>query len=123
MNLPSNIVKLLLLDHCSAHLKDSVMKAVRENGHIDFIPPGSTSLLQPLDLMINKPFKDYLRDIYGKWLEEKGTKDNNKTKKGYFKPPKYTEIIKWVHEAWGKISPELIKDSFKYAGNFFTLVI
>ena len=74
INLPPNIVKLLLLDHCSSHLKDSVAKTVKENGDIDFIPPGTTSLLQPLDLMINKPFKENLKALFAKWLKEKGNK-------------------------------------------------
>jgi hypothetical protein len=34
------------------------------------IPGGVTSILQPLDISINKPFKESLRRFYGEWMAE-----------------------------------------------------
>ena len=117
MKLPLKTVKLLLLDHCSAHIKDSVKTLIQEEGHLDFIPPGTTSLIQPLDLMINKSFKENLKTDYCQWLEKEGLKDKNKTARGYYKAPSYSKIIRMVNDSWKLISPELIEQSFKYSGN------
>ena len=53
---------LLFLDSFSAHLTDAVKEAFKQsNTTVAVIPGGLTSVLQPLDVSINKPMKDYLR--------------------------------------------------------------
>ena len=53
-----------------------VMAAIEDCGSaIDFIPAGYTSKLQTMDVGLNKPFKDYLREKYEEWMvAENGTK-------------------------------------------------
>lgn len=60
---------LLVWDSFRAHLSDNV-KRVLKNSRTDVavIPGGMTSLLQPLDVGVNKPFKDNLRQYWNEWM-------------------------------------------------------
>jgi len=49
---------------------------------VEFIPTGCTSLVQPLDLAINKPFKDHFKDFYEACLSDFGITEKNKTTRG-----------------------------------------
>lgn len=122
--LESSQLKMLILDKCSSHQKESVRKAITDEGsYIDFIPAGCTSLCQPLDLVINKPFKDSLRRLYEDWMKNEGTKPSNKTKLGYLKAPSDVKILKWIRESWNKIDEALIIKSFKYAGTILLIIM
>jgi len=119
MRVEKNIAKLRILDKCSSHLKPTIMTSVKgDDSFLDYIPAGCPSLVQPLDLMVNKPFKDTLRTYYEEWLSKEGLLEKNKTKKGYIKAPSDVTIIKWVNNASQSIDSDLIKRSFKYAGIF-----
>ena len=54
---------LLVWDSFRAHLADLVKRAV--------IPNGLTSILQPLDVCLNKPFKDCMKDGQRGWSRER----------------------------------------------------
>jgi hypothetical protein len=96
----------LLLDECTVHMTDSVREAFTScNTCIDFIPGGHTSKLQPMDLGVNKPFKDYLRNAFDDWLI-----DNMHHK------PKRHDASKWIEQAWDSIKISTIKNSFRHAG-------
>jgi hypothetical protein len=41
------------------------------------IPGGLTSVLQPLNVSVNKPFKDNIRKLYAQWMAEGGQFDTN----------------------------------------------
>ena len=56
---------LLFLDTFSAHLTDKVKDAFQNsNTTVLVIPDGCTSILQPLDVSINKPIKAYMRNSW-----------------------------------------------------------
>ena len=53
---------LLVYDSFEAHVTDTVKASFkRENTELAVIPGSLTSLLQPLDVSLNKPFKDGVR--------------------------------------------------------------
>jgi len=59
---------MLVLDALKEHLTDSVKNQLRKmNTELVVIPGGMTSVLQPMDVSINKPFKDRLRQQYLTW--------------------------------------------------------
>jgi hypothetical protein len=75
------------------------------------IPGGMTSQLQVLDVVINKPFKDHLSQLYNDWLL--GVGSHALTPGGKLKKPSLTMLGKWILTAWGRISSELILAGFK----------
>ena len=72
---------MLILDAFRC-LKSDRTKATlrRENIDVAMIPGGMMSLLQPLDVSINKPFKDRLRQRWADWMMQ-GEKSYTKTGK------------------------------------------
>ncbi|RPB05506.1 hypothetical protein L873DRAFT_1797893 [Choiromyces venosus 120613-1] len=53
---------LLVLDLFGAHKTEEVLDTFSANDIVvSMIPGGCTSLVQPLDVSINRPFKDILR--------------------------------------------------------------
>lgn len=63
---------LLVWDWFRAHLADSMTRALRQtNTDVAVIPGGLTSILQPLDVCLNKPFKDCMKDGRCGWLRER----------------------------------------------------
>jgi hypothetical protein len=40
--------------------------------HLAVIPGGSTTVVEPLDVSINKPFKDNVRKVYTQWMAKGG---------------------------------------------------
>ncbi len=60
---------LLFLDTFSAHLTDKVKDAFhKSNTTVLVIPGGCTSILQPLDVSINKPFKTSIRNSWVQYM-------------------------------------------------------
>lgn len=55
---------LLALDLMGSHKTPSILDLLRQNDVTpSLIPGGCTSRLQPLDVSVNKPFKEVLRDL------------------------------------------------------------
>ena len=64
---PGRKRSLLVFDAFEAHVTETVKRALtRENTNLAVIPGGLTSILQPLDVSLNKPFKDGVRK---RWME------------------------------------------------------
>jgi hypothetical protein len=51
---------VLLLDSCRAHITPEIKSIVSNYSRKAVIPGGLTKKLQPLDIAVNKPFKDNL---------------------------------------------------------------
>lgn len=71
LNLSVNYPALVLFDVFRGQCTDSFLNLLRMN-HIlyIFIPPNCTDKLQPLDLTINKPAKEYLRRKFQNWYSQ-----------------------------------------------------
>jgi hypothetical protein len=53
---------MMVYDSFQGHLEESVKDNLKQhNFHLAIIPAGLTSICQPLDVSINKPFKDNMR--------------------------------------------------------------
>jgi len=74
------------------------------------IPGGMTSVLQPMDVSINKPFKDRLRQQYLTWILDPA---RELTETGKIKRATPSEVARWVSAAWKAIQESIIIRSFK----------
>ena len=105
---------LLVYDVFEAHMTESVKAAIaRENTNLADIPGGLTSLLQPLDVSLNKLFKDNVRKRRMQWMAD-GI--NEFTAGGRQKKPSEELICSWILEAWHEIPREMIIASFLKCG-------
>lgn len=97
-----------------AHRTDSVKEHIlRENGLLVVFPGGTTSKLQPLDVLINRAFKKEMKTLWGEWMMRHR---QDKTAAGNIKPPSRGEVATWVKEAWDKIPESLVRTAFAKAG-------
>ena len=106
--------RLLIVDSYKPHQTDDSIKKVKEscNSDVIIIPGGCTSIVQPMDRCINRPFKEYVRASWQEWMRQ----DRAKTKKGNLKQPIRQDAMKWVSRAWDSIKPETLTHSFLVCG-------
>ena len=105
---------MLVWDQFRAHLTDTVKESARQlKTDLCVIPGGLTSALQPLDVCLNKPFKDRLRKTWTEWML---SGNQQTTKGGHLKRPDITLICSWVKDAWESIPSEMIRRSFLKCG-------
>uniref|UniRef100_A0A6B0UZR7 Putative pogo transposable element n=1 Tax=Ixodes ricinus TaxID=34613 RepID=A0A6B0UZR7_IXORI len=105
---------LLVLDSFRGHLIDSVRRKLKElRTKIAVTPGGPTSVLQPLDVSLNKPFKDNVRRLYTEWM---AAGNYVLTPGGKIKRPSIEMLCEWILEAWKMIPAEIIVKSFKKTG-------
>jgi hypothetical protein len=107
LNQPSMIV----LDAFKGHVTDSVTDQLHEmKTELVVILVGMTLVLQPMDIPINKPFKDRLRQQYLTWIADpaRELKETGKIKRA---AP--SEVVRWMLAAWKVIPESIIVRSFK----------
>ena len=110
---------VLLLDDASFHSNETLKKKCQDNKiTLLIIPGGTTSFLQPLDVSINKPLKDLMRELYIPWLMEQCSLElkESTTKSGYLKAPGNEKIIEWISKSKKQIKPEMIIKLFEKTG-------
>ena len=69
-----------------------------------------TSILQPLDVGVNRPMKSLLKAKWGQWMQH-STKTY--TKGIRTRAPDLLTVTQWVKEAWKELDPSIIVKSFK----------
>jgi hypothetical protein len=83
-----NLKSLLMLVSCRAHITPEIKTIVNKYSKMAVIPDSLTEKLQPLDITVNKPFKDQLRAKWENWMMG-GIHEYNKT--GWMKRPSYKD--------------------------------
>ena len=110
--------KYLLMDSFSGHKTNSLLAILNNTNNAtnlnlkgySIIPPGTTSKFQPLDVGVNKPFKDILRRKWNNWMET-----GNTTARGNYKSASVSLLLQWIVEAWDEISTLTIINSYTKA--------
>ena len=105
---------LLIVDSYKPHWSETSMEVVKEhcNAECVIIPGGCTSIVQPMDHCINKPFKEHIRASWQEWMRQ----DKAKTKMGNLKQPTRQDAIDWVSKAWESIKLDTVIHSFLVCG-------
>lgn len=97
----------LLMDEFSVHLMTDCVNSIQDCGtEVDFVLGGYTSKLQALDVGINKPFKDYIKQCYEQFMMQ-----NVEEKKVV-----RLDVAKWIREAWERVSFETIRNTWSSIG-------
>ena len=112
---------LFVMDSFSAHLTDDVTENFQKNNcTLAIIPGGCTSKVQPLDVSINKPFKQILKTKWSHYMKSKvDTLDSQAlTAKAKIPTVMKQELVQWIATAWEILSEQkdLIKKSFTATG-------
>ena len=106
---------LLVADR--AQKTEAIIKLLKErcNTEIEFVPPGATSLVQPVDVVFNAPFKaavdklatDHLHSNVEAYLRG----EINASQRRIL-------LTKWIGQAWEEVSSnkEMVQHSFKKCG-------
>lgn len=111
---------LLLLDEFKAHSTETTTNRLNELKVTPFmIPGGYTSILQPLDVSINKPLKTHYRDL---WLDWYDTCEPQFTKSCNRKKASYETIFSWAEKMFSQQSTRTAMNmhSFEVSGLFST---
>ncbi|KAI5152339.1 hypothetical protein ENBRE01_2753 [Enteropsectra breve] len=84
---------LLVWDSASTHRATDMKRytSLKRIGQV-MIPSGTTAYLQSLDIVINKPFKDYLREEINEFIEFR----QERNARGNLVKSKIEEVINWV---------------------------
>lgn len=105
---PDHVVPLLILDSFKVHLLGSVTDAIQDCGvEVEHIPGGLTGLCQPVDVGINKPFKDLIRIRWNDWMLEEGLVGT------VTKPPTRKRVAEWIVGSYNELSIKIVENSWK----------
>lgn len=100
----------MVLDRATSHYSDGLIKNfINNNSTFILIPSGLTRYLQPLDVSVNFPFKNFLKSEYINFNLFKSDKEK----------ATHNDIINFVYNVWysnNKITEDIIKKSFKVTG-------
>ena len=66
-----NAPALVIIDNFKGQITAKVNTLLEDNNiHVCLLPPNTTDLLQPMDISVNKPAKEYLRRMFQRWYSE-----------------------------------------------------
>lgn len=95
---------MLIIDEHPAHLVSEFRQAVAACGtFLEFVPRGYTSKLQVMDVGLNKPFKDRIREQVNLFMLVNQSND---------KPSRQT-VAKWVKDSWYAIPSSFVTNTWK----------
>jgi hypothetical protein len=76
---PNGVIPILFLDSYRCHMMASVITRIQDLGvEVGNIPGGCTGLCQPVDVGVNKLFKNRIQDQEDAWMIEEGLTNGTK---------------------------------------------
>ena len=106
---------LLIFDSFSAHIDEGVRNTFKTEHKTTtaVIPGGLTKKLQPLDISVNRSFKNHVCEEWEKWMSE-GI--HTFTETGKMRRATHAEVCNWVIRAWRAVKVTAITNGFSKAG-------
>jgi hypothetical protein len=113
------------LDEFRCHKQPSFLSNVAALGtYVDIIPGGYTSVLQVVDVGINKSFKGHFRELYMEWLMSNfDVRNFDSLAQTSLPSPSREHVAKWIVASWSRIEMNSIIQTWKHIGYFEPLVI
>ena len=100
---PPGVLPIIFLDSYHCHMMASVVCKIQDLGvEVEHIPGGCTALCQPVDIGINKPFKNRLRNQWEGWMIKEGLAN------GTASPPTREDIVRWTPYAVANLSSQIV---------------
>jgi DDE superfamily endonuclease. len=116
---PDGIVPFLLLNSYRCHMADAVKRLMDEIGvEYQYIPGGSTGLCQPVDVGINKPFKDRMIRKWEQFLMD----DREEEVRGKIPSPSREVLSQWVIDSLNNMDAQLVKNAWNGPGFAYSLL-
>ena len=104
---------LLLMDNAGCHPEE--LKNKYSNIKIVFLPPNTTSKLQPLDLGIIQNFKVHYRKLLLRFVLSKIDQTTLKASE-IAKTVNVLKAMRWVSESWNSVKADTIIKCFRRSG-------
>ena len=105
---------MLVWDMFCAHLLNSVKSELKRNRMYQCVIPGRcTSVLQPLDVCLNKPFKVHMRQKWNEWMVNS---EKQQTKVGNLKRLELGTVCQWIVDSWNEILLDMVIRLFLKCG-------
>ncbi len=104
---------VLLMDNAGCHPHE--LKEKYSNIKIIFLPPNTTSHLQPIDLGIIQNFKVFYRTLFLRFVLSK-IDQTTETASQLVLSVNVIQAIRWVAQAWDSVKEETIMKCFRKAG-------
>ena len=102
---------MLVLDAFRCHTTDNVKSKLKpHNTHLVVIPGSMTSILQPMDAVVNKPFKAALKQKWAEWMIHG---EHTFTKGGNMRKVDMPTICRWIVDAWKELPIKTVVKGFK----------
>ena len=84
--------RLLVWDAYKCHLTTDIREVVNKvtRSDVAIVPGGLTSLVQPADVCLNKPFKEKYKELYGEWVS------TGQKSAGNIRAPNKLQCLEWM---------------------------
>ena len=103
------------MDIHGAHTRPDVLEFLEKRFGTDsfFIDAGLTCDMQPLDVVFNKPLKDYVREAWDDWFKNG---EKSYTKKGNRRAPSYQTIVDMISACVRRFDAATVRKAFRVCG-------
>ena len=111
----SGKITVVMMDNYKAHLTKPTRNAMAELGVVFIqLPPNCTSVVQILDVGVNKPFKDYYS-----WQRDQWMLNYINSNSSYIVPGvSSAQCAEWASDAWDEVRSDTIVNTARKIGFF-----
>ena len=111
---PGSHGKLLVIDTHRGQQTECIKDLLNKcKTTVVYVPGGTTAYIQPLDVVVNGPYKNIVKTLYEKHMQENLEKYVNSK---FTASDRRVLMTKWCGQAWQELDSALVKRGFKKCG-------